>query len=67
MARRGLRRCSTWRGADAGVEWSPAAMERSSWEQRGRRGWGCGATGVGAREPPSIRRLGPRLSLDGGE
>ncbi|CAD6225271.1 unnamed protein product [Miscanthus lutarioriparius] len=41
-------------------------MERSSWEQRGRRGWGCGAAGVGAREPPSIRLLGPRLSLHGG-
>ncbi|CAD6231253.1 unnamed protein product [Miscanthus lutarioriparius] len=40
-------------------------MERSSWEQRGRWGWGCGAAGVGAREPPSIRRLGPRLSLHG--
>ena len=60
VARRGLRRCSTWRGADAGAEWSLAAMERSSWEQRGRRGWGCGAIEVGARELSSICRLGPR-------
>ena len=57
MARRGLRWRSTWGGADAGAEWSLAAMERSSWEQRGRRGWSCGAAGVGGKgaavDPPA--------------
>ena len=63
-------RGQSWRdGVSGGVRRGEVLMQAWSGLQRrwsGRAGSG-GGTGAGVVGPSSIRRLGPRLSLDGGE